>query len=76
MVEPTLELIQSMVQRVLDGQRATDQKIDHLRTDMREVKTRLGIIEQQYASVSSRIDQIELRLDRIDSRMELVDTLT
>jgi hypothetical protein len=32
---------------------------------VREIKTRVGILEQQYASVSTRIDKIDARLDRI-----------
>jgi hypothetical protein len=35
--------------------------------DVREIKTRVGLLEQRYASVSSRIDRIESRLERIDA---------
>ena len=35
-----------------------------LREDMREVKTRLVLIEEQYASISRRIDRIEGRIGR------------
>lgn len=47
--------------------------VDALREDNREIKTGLGILEQQYASLSSRIDRIEGRLDRIEKRLELAD---
>ena len=47
--------------------------VDGLREDNREIKTRLGILEQQYASLSTRIDRIEGRLDRIEKRLELAD---
>ena len=40
---------------------------------VREIKSRLGILEQQGASLSTRLDRIELRLDRIERRMELVE---
>ncbi len=51
--------------------RRLDEKVDRLADDMREVKARLGILEQQYASVSSRIDRIEARLERIERRLDL-----
>lgn len=49
------------------------EQIDSLRDDNREVKTRLGILEQQGASLSSRLDRIEARMDRIEKRLDLVD---
>ena len=59
--------------------RRIDAAIGALGEDMREVKTRLSILEQQvgllaqqYASLSSRIDRIEGRLERIERRLELV----
>jgi hypothetical protein len=36
-----------------------------LRDDLREVKIRLGLLEQQTATVSNRMDRLELRLERI-----------
>lgn len=48
--------------------------------DLREIKTRLGILESQvgtlgvqYASLSNRIDRIEDRLDRIERRLGLIE---
>jgi hypothetical protein len=38
-----------------------------------EVKQRLGFIEEQYASVSRRVDRIDERLDRIERRFDLVE---
>lgn len=46
---------------------------DSLREDMREVKVRLGHLEAQYASLSSRIDRIGERLERVERRLELVE---
>ena len=53
--------------------RRIDEKVDGLREDVREIKTRVGLLEQQYASLSSRIDRIESRLDRIEKRLDLVE---
>lgn len=63
----------SLVLRYL---RAIDEKVDRVAGDVREIKTRVGLLEQQYASVSSRIDRIEGRLERIERRLELVDEVT
>jgi predicted nucleic acid-binding Zn-ribbon protein len=60
-------------QPILRLLRNIDQKVDGLRDDMRELKTRVGILEQQYASLSNRIDRIELRLDRIETRLGLIE---
>ena len=58
---------------VLEHLRYIRGDVDDLREDNREIKTRLGILEQQYASMSNRIDRIEGRLDRIEKRLELAD---
>ncbi len=58
---------------VLEHLRHIRAAVDDLRLDMKEVKTRLGILEQQYASVSNRIDRVEDRLERIENRIGLVD---
>jgi predicted nucleic acid-binding Zn-ribbon protein len=38
-----------------------------------ETKERLGFIEQQYASISRRIDRIDERLERVERRLDLVE---
>jgi predicted nucleic acid-binding Zn-ribbon protein len=53
--------------------RRLNERLDGLHEDNREIETRLGILEQQGASLSSRIDRIELRLDRIEKRLDLVE---
>jgi hypothetical protein len=58
---------------VLVQLRRISEQLEALREDNREIKTRLGILEQQGASLSSRMDRMELRLDRIERRLELVD---
>ena len=76
MVEPSLELLQAMVQRVLDDTAL-------LRADMREMKHRMSTVETQfsgmlsseqahYATVMTRLDQTELRLERIERRLDLL----
>jgi len=50
-----------------------------LRDDNREIKSRLGLLEQQVgvmgqqvSGLSGRLDRVGLRLDRIDRRLDLV----
>jgi len=66
---------------VLRALRRIEISNDGIREDMREVKTRLSLVEQQIgvmgqqiASLSGRIDRVELRLDRIEKRLDLVET--
>lgn len=46
--------------------RRLDAKLDLLADIARETRTRVGLLEQQYASISSRNDGIESRLERIE----------
>jgi hypothetical protein len=46
---------------------------DGLREDMKEVKTRLGLLESQYASLSNRFDRLDFRVSRIEERLGLVE---
>lgn len=46
--------------------------LDRLSEDMQEVKGRLGILEHQYASISTRLDRPDARVLRIEKRLELV----
>ncbi|WP_349358883.1 hypothetical protein [Stappia sp.] len=41
--------------------------------DLREIKTRLGILEAQYASLSTRVDRMDERLARVERRLGLVE---
>ncbi len=43
--------------------------VDGLREDMREVKSRLGIMESQYAS----LDRMDRRVERIEKRLDLAE---
>lgn len=58
---------------VLEHLRHIRSAVDGLREDMREVKGRLGILENQYASLSSRVDRIDGRIERIEQRLELIE---
>ena len=53
--------------------RKLDEKLDRVADELREIKTRVGILAQQYASMSNRIDRIESRLERIERRLELAE---
>ncbi len=55
-----------MVQRLLDGQA-------ELKSDVIEIKERLGLIEGQYSSISRRVDRIGGDVDQIKRRLDLVD---
>lgn len=65
MAEPSLELIQTMVQRVLD-------QVSELRGDMVEVKERLGLLDLSNASRSRRVDRMSGDIDLIKRRLDLV----
>ena len=44
--------------------------IDDVRDDLREIKRRVGNLENQYASMSNRLDRMDLR---IEWRLDLTD---
>jgi len=44
--------------------------VDNLREDMGEVKSRLGILENQYASLSTHLDRVDQRVGWIEQRLE------
>lgn len=58
---------------VLEHLRAIRATQDRHTEDFREVKTRLGFLEQQYALISTRIDRMDERVLRIEKRLELVE---
>ena len=58
---------------ILDHLRHMRGGIDGLREDMREVKTRLGTLENRYASMSSRLDRLDARVERIARRLDLAE---
>jgi chromosome segregation ATPase len=58
---------------VLEHLRAIREILDRHTEDLREIKSRLGILEQQYASLSTRLDRMDERVGRIEKRLELVE---
>ena len=58
---------------VLEPLRAIRSAQDRHSDDLREIKGRLGILEQQYVSLSTRVDRIDDRMARIEKRLELVE---
>jgi len=58
---------------VLEPLRHIRSAVDQMRLDVREVKTRVGLLEQQYATISNRVDRIEDRLERIERRIGLIE---
>jgi hypothetical protein len=58
---------------VLEHLRHIRGAVDGLRDDMPEVKSRLGILESQYANISNRMDRLDGRVERIERRLDLTD---
>jgi hypothetical protein len=73
MSEVNLELIMTVLQRVLDGQRKHDSELAEIKTDVIEIKERLGFLEGQYGNVPRRLDRIGGDVEQIKRRLDLVD---
>jgi len=58
---------------ILEHLRHIRTTVDALSDDMREMKSRMGILENQYASLSTRLDRLDARVERIEKRLELAD---
>ena len=56
-----------------DRLRAIGDDVAELKTDLREIRGRVAILEADYASISFRVDRVGDRLDRIERRLGLVD---
>ena len=57
----------------LEHLRASRATLERHSDDLLEIKGRLGILEQQYASISTRIDRMDDRVARIEKRLDLVE---
>jgi hypothetical protein len=71
-MEPSLQLIQTLVERVLEGQRRADAKLDRMIDDIQDLKVRMTSSEEATAGTNRRLDRLEMRLDRIERRLDLV----
>ncbi|HVL20571.1 MAG TPA: hypothetical protein VM422_06250 [Amaricoccus sp.] len=58
---------------ILEHLRAIRATQDRHSEDLREIKTRLGFLEAQYASLSNRLDRMDERVGRIERRLDLLD---
>lgn len=58
---------------VLDLLRAIHSDIAEVKTDLVELKERVGNLESQYASVSRRLDRMAGDIERIKKRLDLVE---
>ena len=57
---------------VLELLRAIRGDIGEMKTDIIEIKERLGLIESQYASLSRRVDRLGGDVEQIKKRLDLV----
>jgi archaellum component FlaC len=44
-----------------------------VRDDIREIKQRVGNLENQYATMSNRLDRMDVPIERIERRLDLTD---
>lgn len=51
--------------------RRIDEKVDRLSDDVRELRARMGAVEQGVAQLSVRMDRLADRVERIERRLEL-----
>jgi predicted nucleic acid-binding Zn-ribbon protein len=58
---------------VLEHLRHIRGAVDGTRDDIREIKQRIGSLENQYATMSNRLDRMDFRIERIEQRLALAD---
>jgi hypothetical protein len=58
---------------MLEHLRAIRGDLAEMKTDLVEIKQRLGLIEAQYANVSGRVDRMAGDIARIKRRLDLVE---
>ena len=58
---------------VLEHLRAIRATQDRHTERLLEIAGRLGMLEQQYANISGRVDRIDQRLDRVEVRLGLIE---
>ena len=73
MAEPSLALLQALTERLLDGQRRMDVKLDRVLDDVTDLKSRMTGAEEGLAGVNRRLDRVDVRLARVEHRLELAE---
>ena len=58
---------------ILEHLRATRSDIPEIKTDLVEIKQRIGFLEGQYANLSSRVDRMAGDIALIKRRLDLVE---
>ncbi len=58
---------------VLEHLRAIRGTMERIADDIAEIKGRLGVLEQQYAIISNRMDRMDERVRRIEKWLDLVE---
>jgi predicted nuclease with TOPRIM domain len=58
---------------MLDMLRAIRAELGEVRSDLAEVKERLGILEVQYASLSRRVDRLGGDMEQVKRRLGLIE---
>jgi chromosome segregation ATPase len=58
---------------MLTSLRRLDEKMDGLRAEVRDVKLRLGLIEQRLSLLDQRLDHMEERFNRIEDRLDRIE---
>ncbi|MDO8401472.1 MAG: hypothetical protein Q7T45_27060 [Bradyrhizobium sp.] len=58
---------------VLEHLRYVRRAIDDIRDDAREILQGAGNLENQYATMSCRLDRMDVRIERIERRLDLTD---
>ena len=58
---------------VLEHLRHIPGAIDTVRDDIREIKQRVGSLDNQHANMSNRLDRMDVRIERIERRFDLTD---
>ena len=58
---------------ILEHLRAIRSTQDRHTEILLELRGRVGMLEEQYASISRRVDSLDARVDRIEKRLDLVE---
>ncbi len=73
MAEPSLELIQSMIQRMLDSQRDMREDVRELKERMVAVVLGLSGVRRDLAGLSEADARLQIAVDRQGDRLERIE---